>query len=285
MGNLGYNAGMVADRPTLKEYLGLYRRLVGARMRSQMQYRLSFVADLLSTFLGTFVEFGAIAIFYLNFPSIGGWTLGEVALLYGMSAISFASAELFVSGFDSFPLVIRGGEFDRVLVRPLGAFFQVLASEFALRRLGRLSQGMVALLLALALTGAVQGWTVIHWVGLSLFVLGGTLFFSGLFVIGATYSFWTVESLEIMNVLTYGGTEMTSYPMHIYQDWIRRLFTFVIPMAFVNYYPALWLLGKADPMGLPAWTAWLAPPACAAVFAASVVFWGVGVRHYSSTGS
>ncbi len=276
---------MAADRPTPKQYLDLYWRLVSARIRSQMQYRLSFLADVLSTFLGTFVEFGAIAIFYLNFPSIGGWTLGEVALLYGMSAISFASAELLVSGFDSFPLVIRGGEFDRVLVRPLGAFFQVLASEFALRRLGRFSQGVVALLFALALTGVVRSWTAVHWIGLSLFALGGTLFFSGLFVIGATYSFWTVESLEIMNIVTYGGTEMTSYPMHIYQDWIRRFFTFIIPMAFVNYYPALWLLGKPDPMGLPTWTAWLAPPACAAVFAASVAFWGFGIRHYTSTGS
>jgi ABC-2 type transport system permease protein len=285
MRNLRYNAGMVADRPTLKQYVDLYWRLVSARMRSQMQYRLSFLADVLSTFLGTFVEFGAIAIFYLNFPAIGGWTLGEVALLYGMSAVSFASAELLVSGFDSFPLLIRGGEFDRVLVRPLGAFFQVLASEFALRRLGRFSQGVVALLFALALTGAARGWTAVHWVGLSLFVLGGMLFFSGLFVIGATYSFWTIESLEIINILTYGGTEMTSYPMHIYQDWIRRFFTFIIPMAFVNYYPALWLLGKPDPMGLPTWAAWLALPACAAVFATSVAFWGFGVRHYTSTGS
>jgi ABC-2 type transport system permease protein len=285
IGNLGYNAGMDPDRPTLKQYLDLYWRLISARIRSQMQYRLSFLVDLLSTFLGTFVEFGAIAIFYLNFPAIGGWSLGEVALLYGMSAISFASAELLVSGFDNFPMVIRAGEFDKVLVRPLGAFFQVLASEAALRRLGRFSQGVVALLLAVLLTGAWQGWSAVHWIGLPLFVLGGTLLFSGLFVIGATYSFWTVESLEIMNILTYGGTEMTSYPMHIYQDWIRHFFTFIVPIAFVNYYPALWLLGKPDPMGLPAWTAWLAPAACAAVFAASVAFWGFGVRHYTSTGS
>ncbi len=248
-----------------------------------MQYRFSFLADLASTFLITFVEFGAIAIFYHNFPTIGGWTLGEVALLYGMSAVSFATAELAVSGFDHFPLVIRNGEFDRLLVRPLPDFFQVLASEFTLRRLGRLSQGVVALLIGVALVGV--RWTAGGWAALLLFVLGGALFFAALFIMGATYSFWTVESLEIINVLTYGGTEMTSYPMHIYQDWMRRFFTFVIPLAFVNYYPALWLLGKSDPLGLPAWVAWLALPVCAAVLGASVVFWRFGVRHYTSTGS
>ena len=250
-----------------------------------MQYKFSFVADLLSTFLGTFLEFGAIAIFYLNFPAIGGWTLGEVALLYGMSAISFATAELFVSGFDNFPLVIRQGEFDKVLVRPLGAFFQVLASEFTLRRLGRLSQGVVAIVLAVTLTDAAGDWTAVHGIALVLFALAGTLFFSGLFVLGATWSFWTVESLELVNMITYGGTEMTSYPMDIYQSWIRRFFTYIIPMAFVNYYPALWLLDKPDPLGLPPWAAWLALPVCAAVFLLSVGFWRFGVKHYTSTGS
>lgn len=270
---------------TWREYLRLYRYLISARIRSQMQYKLSFVADLVSTFLGTFIEFGAIAVFFLNFPDIGGWSLGEVALLFGMSAISFASAELLVSGFDYFPMVIRNGDFDKVLVRPLGAFFQILASDFTLRRFGRLAQGVVALLFAIALTNVLEFWTLVHWAALLFFLLGGTLFFSGLFVIGATYSFWTVESLEVMNILTYGGIEMSSYPMHIYQDWVRRFFIYIVPLAFANYYPALWLLEKGDPLGLPSWVAWLAPLICAAVFGASVLFWQFGVKQYTSTGS
>lgn len=270
---------------TGREYLRLYRHLISARIRSQMQYKLSFAADLVSTFLITFIEFGAIAIFYLNFPNIGGWSLGEVALLYGMSAISFASAELLVSGFDNFPMMIRLGDLDKVLIRPLDAFFQILASDFTLRRFGRLAQGVVALTLAIALTGVLAFWTLAHWAALLFFLLGGMLFFAGLFVIGATYAFWTVESLELMNILTYGGTEMSSYPMHIYQDWVRRFFTYIVPLAFANYYPALWLLGKEDPLGLPSWIAWLAPLICAAVFGASLVFWHFGLKQYTSTGS
>ena len=182
-------------------------------------------------------------------------------------------------------MVIRNGDFDKVLVRPLGAFFQILASDFTLRRFGRLAQGVVALLFAIALTNMLEFWTLVHWAALLFFLLGGTLFFSGLFVIGATYSFWTVESLEVMNILTYGGIEMSSYPMHIYQDWVRRFFIYIVPLAFANYYPALWLLEKGDPLGLPSWVAWLAPLICAAVFGASVLFWQFGVKQYTSTGS
>jgi ABC-2 type transport system permease protein len=202
-----------------------------------------------------------------------------------MSAISFSLAELMVSGFDDFPMVIRRGDFDKLLIRPMDSFFQVLASEITLRRFGRLGQGVLALALAVTVTDLPITWTFSHWLLTLYFAFGGALFFSALFVIGATYCFWTVESLEVMNVLTYGGTEMSSYPMHIYQDWLRRFFTFIVPMAFVNYYPALYLLEKPDPMGLPTWVTWLSLPICGALFVGSMAFWHVGVRHYTSTGS
>jgi ABC-type uncharacterized transport system permease subunit len=89
-------------------------------------------------------------------------------------------------------------------------------------------------------------------------------------------------------VAVYGvRTEVAgySYPMNIYQDWLRTLFTFVTPMAFVNYYPALWLLGKPDPLGLSAWVALLSPFVCLLVLAVGVRMWWIGVRHYQSTGS
>ena len=102
-------------------------------------------------------------------------------------------------------------------------------------------------------------------------LVGGALFFMAIFILGATCSFWTPQTAELANIFTYGGQFMTSYPMHIYEAWMRSLFTFVIPMAFINYYPALYLLGKPDPFGLPAWTPFLAP------FVAPLTF-GVALR-------
>jgi ABC-2 type transport system permease protein len=88
-----------------------------------------------------------------------------------------------------------------------------------------------------------------------------------------------------MNIVTYGGQMMTSYPMHIFQDWLRTIFTFIIPMAFVNYYPVLWLLDKPDPLGLPNQLAFLSPMVCVAVFGIGVRMWWLGVHHYQSSGS
>src|SRR3990172_5964839 len=141
----------------------LYRRLIGAQVRSQMQYRASFVVELVAQFFGNIAEFAAVVVFFTRFPSIGGWSLGEDGLLYGLSTVAFSLADMLVSGFDYAyfgPTMVRQGEFDRVLVRPVSAFVQVLASQFALKRLGRMAQGLV--ILAIAMPMLDLAWTPIN---------------------------------------------------------------------------------------------------------------------------
>ena len=120
---------------------------------------------------------------------------------------------------------------------------------------------------------------------LPVVIAGMVCFFGGLFVIGATITFWTIESIELINIFTYGGNEMMSYPMHIYPDWMRKFFTFIIPGIFMNYYPALFILGKPDPFRMPGFTPWLAPFVGVGVLAISLRFWHFGLAHYQSTGT
>src|SRR5690349_7413899 len=117
--------------------LSLYFRLIGARIRAQMQYKLSFWLELLGFALVTGMEFVTIAILLARFNSIAGWTIDEVALLYGLTTIALSLAEMVGRGFDApFEQMMQQGTFDGILTRPLGSFFQVLAAEFQLRRLG-----------------------------------------------------------------------------------------------------------------------------------------------------
>jgi ABC-2 type transport system permease protein len=111
------------------------------------------------------------------------------------------------------------------------------------------------------------------------------VFFGALFITGATLTFWTIQPIEAMNVLTYGGNEMISYPMNIYQDWMRRFFTFIVPAIFLNYTPMLYILGKPDPLHLPAFTAFLSPLVAILGMILAISFWRFGVLHYQSTGS
>lgn len=267
----------------MRFYLALYRRLLGAQLRSEMQYRASFIAELVGNLLVTGLDFALVAILLLRFNAIGGWALPEVIFLYGTSAVSFSLAELSVGAFDNFETWVVRGEFDRVLLRPLPVVFQMLTGAFAARRIGRLVQGLIALGLAFSLLR--PAWAAGHWLFFALMLAGGALFFAAVFVLGATMAFWSPQTHEVANIFTYGGQFMTSYPMHIYEAWLRSLFTFVIPMAFINYYPALFLLGKPDPLGLPGWVPFLAPLIAVIVFRGAIAAWRVGVRRYQSTGS
>ncbi len=265
----------------------LYRKLIGAQVRAQMQYRSSFVLEGIAQFVGNILDFVVVIIFFSRLTALGGWTLPEIGLLYGLSSVAFGLADMVIAGFDYIyfgPNMVRLGEFDRVLIRPVSAFLQVLTSQFTLKRLGRIGQGLIVLVWALIALDVT--WTLPKLIYILIVIVSAAFFFGGLFIFGSGISFWVVDSLEVMNIATYGGQFMTQYPMSIYGDVLRAVFTFLIPMAFISYYPALWLLDKPDPFGGPiALLAFLAPFVCVLMFAIGVRLWRVGVRHYTSTGS
>ena len=263
--------------------LSLYWLLVRAQVRSQLQYRASFALQVLGQFLSNFVGFVALLLLFHRFDDLAGWSRWEVAFLYGLGGLAFGLSDLAAGGFDRLSSMIQTGTFDRVLTRPAGAFQQVLASDFQLRRLGRIAQG--AVVLALSLTWLDVAWTPLKLLVLLSAVVSGVAIFGAIWVIGAAITFWTVQTSEVTNVFTYGGEELVSYPMSVYGEGLRRFFTGVVPLAFVTYLPALYILDRPDPLGLPPVLQFCSPLVAAAFFLVARGAWALGVRHYQSTGS
>ena len=169
-----------------------------------------------------------------------------------------------VAGPGHLPRAGGRGDFDRLLVRPRPAVLQLLGREFALKRLGRLAQGLTVLIWA---AGALQvGWSAGKVLLLLASVAGGICLFLGLSIVVATIAFWTIEPLEIMNAFTDGGAYAAQYPMTIYRRWFRAFFTFVVPLACANYLPALALMGRTirwgPRPGRPGSPPWPAPCSC-----------------------
>jgi ABC-2 type transport system permease protein len=263
--------------------LALYFRLVGAQARSQLQYRTSFALDVTGVFLVTFLDFIAVLILFENVPALDGWTLHEVAFLYASTCISFAFVDLVVGHLDLFPRMIREGTFDVVLVRPRGSLLQVIASDFALHRLGRVLQGVIVL--AYALSGVDIDWDPGRVAMVFVMLVAGGLVFAAVWIAGATIAFWTVDGGEFTNVFTYGGNYLTQYPISIYGDWLRRFLAFVVPMAFVCYFPSLYILDKEDPLGFPRAFQFASPLVAVVALAGAGAIWTLAVRRYRSVGS
>lgn len=261
------------------EIIRLYFRLIGISIKSQMQYRSSFLMLSVTHFFSTFVDIFGIWVLFDRFKIVKGWTLPELAMIYGIMHMGFAAAEASARGFDTFSQLVKNGEFDRILLRPCGTLFQIATRDFQTMRIGRFLQGLVVLLwssfeLHLSLI-SLQGLIIL------LAVIGTASLFYALFIIQATLSFWTTETLEIMNITTYGGLESGQYPISIYSVGFRSFFTFIIPLACVAYYPmAIMLQHESQPI----WLALLFPLAGLVFLFFSCQLWKLGVRHYHSAG-
>ncbi|HEU4424912.1 MAG TPA: ABC-2 family transporter protein [Pilimelia sp.] len=260
-----------------------YASLVAAQVRSQASYRTSFVIDLVGNGLVLVGDLTVVFVLFRIAPALGGFAITEVLLMFGLASVAFSLADLAVGSIERIRHYVRTGLLDAVLVRPLGALAQLVALDFAPRRAGRVVSSAVLLVAATWL--ARIEWTPGRAVLLMVAPVAGAVFFAAVFVASATVAFWWIESGELANSVTYGGRDFTSYPITIYSGWFRRLFAYGLGFGFVAYYPALALLGRADPLGLPAWLGWTCPLVAVVAATAAAAVWRLGVRHYRSTGS
>lgn len=262
--------------------VAVWRRLIGAQVRSQLQYRTSFALDVLGSFWISFIDFFVVLTIFHNVPRLNTWTVHQVAFLYALSSITFAFTDLLIGHLDQFPQKIRDGNFDIVLVRPRGTLFQIVASDFATRRAAKALQGVIVLVYALG--GLSIDWNAGRVAVLLASLPSAVVVFGSVWVVGACVAFWTTDGGEFTNAFTYGGTAMAQYPFDVYSAWLRRFLGFVVPLAFVCYFPSLYILGKPDPLGLPRVLDFLSPAVALTAACVSGLVWRFAVRHYRSAG-
>jgi ABC-2 type transport system permease protein len=249
-----------------------YLRLLHAQVRSQAQYRTSFLVEIFGSVLSGLVDIAVVLVLF-----------NVTFLMAALAGTGFSLADLAVGSVERIRVYVRTGLLDAILVRPLGALPQLLALDFSPRRIGRVL--FSAGLLAAAIRLAGVRFTPARAVLLAVTPLAGAVLFGAVFVASATVAFWWIDSSEFANALTYGGREFTAYPMTVYQGLFRWVFAYGMGFAFVGYYPALALLGRHDPLGLPAAAGWAGPAVALAASGIAALVWRHGVRHYRSTGS
>ncbi|MEU5096137.1 ABC transporter permease [Streptomyces sp. NPDC020996] len=252
-------------------------------IRSTMTYRTSFALTVVGNLLLTGMDFVAILLMFSRVDSLAGWTLPEVAFLYGLSVTAFGIADLLLGSAEALGARMRDGSFDTLLVRPVPVLAQVGADRFALRRLGRITQGV--LVLGWALASVDVAWSVGKVLLVPVTVVSGAAVFGAVFVAGAAFQFVAQDAAEVQNAFTYGGTTLLQYPPTVFGRDLVRGVTFVLPLAFVNWVPAAHVLGRPYPLGLPGWTAFASPLVAVVCCAAAGLVWRAGLRSYRSTGS
>ena len=257
----------------------LYGHFIKIHLLSGLEYKGWWIMFLWVLF--SVVSEPVMIIFMFNrFGNIGDWTMERILLIYAIAVTSFGLAESFCRGFDYFPWhMVRGGNFDRVLLRPKSLFVQVAASVFHIHRFARVFTGMGIILWACSRLGIAFS---VHNAAMLAFALaGGLLMYAGVFVISSGISIFTVGALDWIYIFTNASYETTRIPVDHMPRVLRNMFTFFMPMLVISYFPASAIGG----WGGSAWRGWLAFPAGAMFLCVAMLVWKIGVGHYKSVGS
>ncbi len=263
--------------------LRAYAALIGGQFRSVVSYRASFVVELFTNVGAAALDVLTVIVLFGSTRAVAGFTLTEALLIVSLAGSGFALADLTVGNIDRLKTYVRAGTMDAVLVRPLGALGQLVCMDLPLRKGVRMLLNVAVLVVAVRLNDV--DWTPARVAVVVLSPLAGAVFFSSIFVLSASLAFWWVDSGEIGSAFTYGGRDFASYPVPVYAGWFRSVFAYALGFGFVAYQPALVLLGRPDPLGLPGWAGYLSPVVAPVAAAAAAAVWRAGIRHYRSTGS
>ncbi|MFC9029990.1 ABC transporter permease [Streptomyces arboris] len=271
------------ERPRLLEGLRAYGLIVGMWVRSTMAYRASFVMTTFGNLAVTAFDFLTIVLMFTHVDALGGYTLPEIALLYGVSATAFGLCDLLLGSMERLGRRVRDGTLDTLLVRPVPVLAQVAADRFALRRIGRILQGLAVLVYALVTLDIA--WTPLKVAMLPVMVISGAAVFGAVFVAGAAFQFVAQDASQVQSAFTYGGATLLQYPPTIFAKDLVRGVTFVVPLAFVSWLPTLYVLDRDYPLDLPHWVAFLTPVVAVVCGVLAGLAWRAALRTYRSTGS
>lgn len=261
----------------------LYLRSMKMLLKSQLQYPASFVMQLLAQLVMEAGEMLAVLLIIDRFDSLNQWTGGNLLFFFGMMSVTFYLVECFGRGVTgAFPSLVRSGQLDTLLLRPRGTLTQVLCYAIDPRRFSCIAVGVVALCLGARQSGV--SWSFAKALLMGESILFGGLQILGLFLIEAVFCIYSVKSVEVVNVLTYGGRSACQYPVDIFPRPLQMLFTVVAPFALTMHVPLSFILDK--PLyGWPLWAAFLCPLAGGVVFLILYLFFRRAMRYYRSTGS
>ncbi|GAA2868877.1 ABC transporter permease [Streptosporangium fragile] len=258
-----------------------YLLLAWTWLRAAAQYRAQLAMMTLGSFAVNVLDVAAILVIFRHTESLAGFGLAEVMFLYGTAELAFATSDMLFGNVTRLSEQIRTGGFDTMLIRPASAFVQMAVDRFGVQRLGRVTQAVVVL--AIALPQLDVPWSR-AWM-IPLMILCGIVIFTSIFTLGGALQFLLTDAPEVANAFTYGGSALTQYPLSVYGAELVRGVTFVVPLAFVNWQPALFVLDRDAPRGPPHWYSPPAPGAAPAAPPFAALAWRAGVRRYRSTGS
>ncbi len=253
-------------------------KYLATHLKVSLEYKASLLLSLISQVFMMFIELFTIEALFIKFGLLDTYNVYELLLGFSVVWAGFSISEMIFRGFDQFSKLIIKGNFDILLIRPRNIFLQVFGSDICYEKFSRV---VVALIIYVYSSfKVISNFSIDKVLLLILMLLGCVIIFLSIFILGASFCFITIQGLEFINIFTDGSRQLSQYPMGIYKKIVRVIFTYIIPITLVNYYPIKYLTNEVNNYF------YLVLPLLSIIFLLfSIFIFNLGIKKYSSSGS
>ena len=258
--------------------MGLLLNYMSLHLKTKMQYRVSFYFTLLTQLITILVEVFVLKSVFDKFNLLEEYSVYELYFNFSIIWLGYSLAQFIGRGFDKFTSLINDGSFDLLLIRPRNLFLQIIGNDIYYEKITRIISSFV--LFIYGSINIINEFSIFKFFVLITIILGSFFIIISLFIIGATVCFYTIQGIEFINIFTDGTKQVGQYPMGIFPKIIRKIFTIVIPITLINYYPIEYLSGRSNNILYG-----FLPLISLMYFFPALIIFRHGLKKYKSSGS
>lgn len=266
----------------IKYHVSVAAAMTRLSIQSRLEYPFMLIGHVLANCVQWVVGFATIKFVVDSFGSLGGWGYESLAFLYGMSVLSHGLAVVLFIQTWYMPYCVVEGEYDMFLLRPMGVLFQFLFQDFNLIGITDMIPGLMVFFYGCAKVHMTVNFTNVCMILFTL--IGGTLIRGAVWIFCGTLSFWTKSTANFTDMVGELFERVSMYPLTIYPRWTQVLFTFLLPLAWITFYPVKGILGIGESV-IPIPMAIICLGVGMIMFALSCCLFRIGMRRYESAGS
>ena len=223
----------------LLEYVRIYFMMIGQDFKSKMQYRADFIISSLAILMTNVLGIISFRLVFNAVPSIGGYSYDEMIFIYSFALLAQVIPQLFFDNLWWLSGTCEDGSFLKYCLKPVNTYFYFVAEVFDPKGIGQLIFSVIMMIISWGRLGIPV--TFLNVGVLLLTLLGASMLLAGIMTLSCSMSFVTLHGHTVMNFMMrfrdYGR-----YPTSIFSKLFRFVFTYILPIGFICFYPSLYFL-------------------------------------------
>lgn len=264
---------------SLRKNLRIYFKLQLMQIRTTIEYAGDFWIGVLGAMMLQASGLVFITSLFSQIPSVAGWSVWNIVLLYGLAMVPTGLRELFCDGFWMLRSRVNTGEFDRMLVRPVSPALQSATALVSIHGLGGVILGSTLITLGLTRSDVAMHWWTMPFI--VLVVISGTVLIGAISMLINLTAFWEPSAQSALPTMLAQFIDFAKFPIDIYNNVIRVLITVVLPYAFLSYFPALLILDRDTNWK---WLGLFTPAAALWMLLVTRFVWSKALNRYQGVG-